>query len=148
MNILKNNGWEFLEFITITEEEIFLYQPIAGSFAVIKCDGKYLMCYNVWRKQWELPAGSREEKETPKDCAIRELSEETGQVVLDMEFKGLLKSKNIGNGECKFNPVYFTTIEELQPFKENEEISEIKLWDLKEEIGPLDSVDRQILELI
>ncbi|MDN4493568.1 NUDIX domain-containing protein [Ureibacillus aquaedulcis] len=148
MTILKNNGWKYVEFITLKEEEIFQYQPVAGSFAVIKCDGKFLVCYNIWRKQWELPAGSREGKETPKDCALRELYEETGQMVSDMEFKGLLKSKNTGSGEFKLNPVYFTTIEKLQPFKENEEISAIKLWDLKEKIGSIDSVDIKILELL
>lgn len=148
MNLTKYNGIEFLEFIKVTEEEIFNYPPVAGSFAVIKCEGKYLMCYNVWREQWELPAGSREEGETPKECAIRELYEETGQMVTDLKFKGLLKSKKTINGEIKFNPVYFANIEELQPFKENEETSKIMLWDLKEEIAAIDSVDIRILDFI
>ena len=91
MTIYRDNGYEFLEFIYITEEEVFNFHPIAGSFAVIKCTEKYLICYNIWRQQWELPAGSREGGETPKDCAIRELSEENGQVVEDLEFRGLLK---------------------------------------------------------
>jgi 8-oxo-dGTP diphosphatase len=148
LNFTKNNGLEFLEFIYTTEEELYKYQPLAGSFAVIKCTDKYLMCYNVWRKQWELPAGRREEDETPKECAIRELYEETGQKILDLEFKGLLKSKKIINGEIKFNPVYFAITEEIQPFIENEEISKIKLWDLREEIGYIDSVDIKILDFI
>jgi 8-oxo-dGTP diphosphatase len=148
LNFTKNNGLEFLEFIYTTEEELYNYQPLAGSFAVIKCINKYLMCYNVWRKQWELPAGRREEDETPKECAIRELYEETGQKILDLEFKGLLKSKKTINGEIKFNPVYFAKTEEIQPFKENEEISKIKLWDLKEEIGYIDSVDIRILDFV
>jgi 8-oxo-dGTP diphosphatase len=148
LNFTKNNGLEFLEFIYTTEEELYNYQPLSGSFAVIKCTDKYLMCYNVWRKQWELPAGRREEDETPKECAIRELYEETGQKILDLEFKGLLKSKKTINGEIKFNPVYFAKTEEIQPFKENEEISKIKLWDLKEEIGYIDSVDIRILDFV
>jgi 8-oxo-dGTP diphosphatase len=69
------------------------YYPIAGSYAVIKSSDKYLLCYNTWRKQWELPAGKREENESPKECAIRELYEETGQSVDDLKFKGLLKVK-------------------------------------------------------
>lgn len=148
MNLTKCNGLEFLEFINTTEEELYKYQPLAGSFAVITSGDKYLMCYNIWRKQWELPAGRREGDETPKECAIRELYEETGQKVLDMEFKGLLKSKKIINGEIKFNPVYFARIEKIQPFIENEEISKIKLWDLREEIGYIDSVDLRILDFI
>ena len=52
------------------------------------------------------------------------------------------------NGEVKYNPVYFRKVDEIQPFKQNEEISEIRLWDLKEEIGYIDSVDIKILKFI
>lgn len=146
--MLKNNGFEFLEFINIKETSIKQYHPLAGSFAVLKCDGKYLLCYNTLRRQWELPSGGRESNETPKECAIRELYEETGQFVTNLDFKGLLKLKNTSNGNIKYNPIYFTTIEKLQPFQENEETSEIRLWDLNEEIGFIDSVDVKIFDYI
>lgn len=74
--------------------------------------------------------------------------EETGQKVLDLEFIGLLKSKKTSNGKIKHNPVYYVEVEEVQPFIENEETSEIKLCDLKEKIGYLDSVDIRIFEFI
>ncbi|MBH9964787.1 NUDIX domain-containing protein [[Bacillus] enclensis] len=148
MNKLKNNGYEFMDFLRIKEEEMSTYRPLAGSFAVVKCGEKVLMCYNVWRKQWELPAGRREGDETPKECAARELYEETGQVAEDLEFIGLLKSKNIITGGIKYNPVYFKAVEELQPFIKNEETSEIRLWDSKEEIGELDMVDVKVLEFV
>jgi 8-oxo-dGTP diphosphatase len=146
--MLKDNGFKFLEFIYIPEAEINSFQPLAGSYAVIKCKEKYLMCYNLWREQWELPAGRREADETPKECAIRELYEETGQIVSDLEFKGLLVAKNIHSGVIKYNPVYFTSVEKIQPFRENEETTEIKLWDLKEELGDMDSVDIRILDFM
>ncbi|NGP46926.1 NUDIX hydrolase [Bacillaceae bacterium SIJ1] len=145
---VKNNGFEFIGFINAGEEEINNFKPIAGSYAVVKYDDKYLICYNTLRNQWELPAGKREQNETPKKCAIRELYEETGQVVSDLEFKGLLKVKNIMTGKIKFNPVFHTTSVELQPFKENDETSEIKLWDLKEKIGLIDSVDVNIFKYV
>ena len=148
MNTTQNNGFKFLEFISVKEIESTNYQPVAGSFAVLKCEGKYLLCYNIWRKQWELPAGNREEGETPKECAIRELYEETGQIVRDLEFKGLLKVENTMNNSIKYNPVYFTVIESLSPFIENGETTEIILWDLNEEIGNIDEVDLKILDYI
>ncbi|RIW28939.1 NUDIX hydrolase [Bacillus salacetis] len=148
MNILKSNGSEFIEFISIQEEELLSYHPLAGSFAVLKCDGKYLMCYNVWRKQWELPAGGRENNETPKECAIRELYEETGQIVTDLKFRGLLKTKKTEDEEIRYNPVYSSITSKLQPFIENNETSKIMLWDLKEIIGTIDMVDIKILEFI
>lgn len=129
----------------INEENIQFYSPVAGSFAVISGVNKYLMCYNDWREQWELPAGKREEGETSKACAIRELYEETGQKIDDMKFIGLLKLKNLLNGQYKYNPVYFASLEKLQPFVKNNETSKIMLWDLKETIGFVDEIDLQIL---
>ncbi|MFE3572988.1 NUDIX hydrolase [Lysinibacillus sp. NPDC059133] len=148
MTYLKNSGFKFLDFINIPEIDIKKYQPLLGSFAVVKCEGKYLLCYNTWRKQWELPSGGRENNETSKECAIRELYEETGQLVTNLDFKGLIKTENSLDGNIKYNPVYFTTMEKLQPFIENEETSEIKLWDLNEEIGYIDSIDINIFDYL
>ena len=140
------NGRIFLTFLALNEREISNYQPLAGSYAVLKCDGRYLLCYNTWRKQWELPAGQREQGETPKECAIRELYEETGQQVMDLQFKRLLKVKHIATGEIKYNPIYFAAVEKIQPFIENEETSAIMLWDLHEDIGVMDPVDVKVFE--
>ncbi|WNB91195.1 NUDIX hydrolase [Bacillus sp. NEB1478] len=147
MNInVNNNHFQFLDFLSVEESEIEKFQRLAGSYAVISCEGKFLICYNKWRNQWELPAGKRERGETPKDCAARELYEETGQRVENLYFKGLLKVSNRSNGELKFNPVYYGDLESLQPFYENDEISSIMLWDTKKEIGYFDLIDLQVLK--
>ncbi|MFC6463676.1 NUDIX hydrolase [Marinilactibacillus sp. GCM10026970] len=104
--------------------------------------------YNTFRQQWELPAGKKEANETSKECAIRELYEETGQTVSNINFVGLLKSLNLKNKSIKFNPVYYTQRDELQPFKINEEISEIKIWDLKVPIEDFDEIDYQLFRYL
>ncbi|QHJ69955.1 NUDIX hydrolase [Planococcus halotolerans] len=148
MNTTKNNGFEFLDFIAMKEEEIKDYAPIAGSFAVISCDGKVLMVYNVWREQWELPAGRREGDETERECAIRELYEETGQYITELEFKRLLKLENTSDGRVKYNPVFAGSMAELQPFLKNDETSEMKLWDRSGELGVIDEMDLKILDYV
>lgn len=148
MNVTQNHGFEFLGFVVAQEQEMGEYQPLAGSFAVIKCEEKYLMCFNKWRKQWELPAGSREGNETPRECASRELYEETGQVVDQLEFRGLLKLKNERTGSVKYNPVFYAETEALQPFIENDETTQIQLWDLEEELGTIDGIDIKIFDYL
>lgn len=145
MHNTKNNGFIFLDFISVIEEDIDDFKPIAGSYAVIKSSGKYLLCYNTWRKQWELPAGKREENESPKECAMRELFEETGQSVSDLEFKGLLKVKNLSNNNVKYNPVYLATVEKIHHFQPNNETSGIVWWDLMDDIGIVDEIDYTFL---
>lgn len=141
----QNNGFEFVKFLSIRETEINQYNPLAGSFAIVECEGNYLLCYNRSRQQWELPAGKREDGETPMECAKRELYEETGQLVIDMEFKGLAMVRNKSNSLIKYNPIYFTSIKSLQPFRENSETTDIRLWDLKDDLH-IDEVDLMIME--
>lgn len=139
------NSYQFIDFLVIHEHEMDNYSPIAGSYAIVKCSGKFLICYNKWRNQWEFPAGKRELHESAKQCAMRELYEETGQIVYDLRFIGLVKSKNDLSGKQKFNPVYMTEVQTLQPFIENDEIEKTMLWDMTEEINPFDSLDKAFI---
>ena len=148
MNTTRSHGFQFLDFLFVEEQEIHQFESIAGSFAVVRCGGKTLMVYNKWREQWELPAGAREGQETSKECAIRELYEESGQQLEDLEFKGLLKLQHTDTQEIKYNPVCLGTVEKLQPFIPNDETTEMKLWDRKEEIGVLDEMDIKILNYV
>lgn len=148
MESLKWNGWTFLEFICLTEEELPQSAQLAGSYATVLTGEKLLMVHNRQRGQWEMPAGKRESNETPKECAIRELLEETGQGVADMELLGILKSQNTEMGLVKFNPVYFALMDCLQPFLKNEETEEILLWDGYENIGVVDVVDGRLVPLL
>jgi 8-oxo-dGTP diphosphatase len=143
----NKEGYELLECITLNEDELNceLYESLAGSYAVVRFNERYLICFNTWRKQWEVPAGGRDEGETPKECAIRELLEETAQVVHDMDFKGLLKVRK-PNGAIKYNPIYFTNLDYIAPFEENDESDKILFWNLTDHIGYIDEVDEAVLK--
>lgn len=109
MNRYQAHGWKVIDFLSIKEESIIEYSPVAGSYAVLSCNNVYLICYNTYRKQWEFPAGQRENGETSKECALRELYEETGQMIKAINFIGLLKLQNIKEPALmKYNPVYMT----------------------------------------
>ncbi|MFR2837460.1 MAG: NUDIX hydrolase [Zhenhengia sp.] len=146
----NKNGQQLLEYIVISEEALAENKelaPITGSFAIIKCKGKYLIAYNKWRNQWEFPAGGIENGETYKQCAIRELFEETNQKVYDMNFKGLFKIYDKNKERIKYNAVYFQEVDEIQAFNSNDEMTQIMLWDFKTEIGEFDEVDKKIVEM-
>jgi 8-oxo-dGTP diphosphatase len=147
MAIGKNNGFELIEIMNISEQELEHIHPLAGSFAIIEMEGSYLLGYNSLRNQWELPAGKREEDETPLECAKRELFEETGQMVDDFQLIGAARVKSLYSQYEKFNPLYSATVCTLMPFNRNEETTQIRLWDVKEALT-IDQVDLAILQFL
>ncbi|MBQ3796366.1 MAG: serine hydrolase [Butyrivibrio sp.] len=52
-----------------------------GSRAIIVQDGNILLTHELNSGWWLLPGGGQEEGETPEDCVIREVEEETGVLV-------------------------------------------------------------------
>lgn len=139
---------KFIEFIRMDGKDIHSYFPIAGSYAIIQVREEILFGYNRFRNRWELPAGRREGNESPKECAIRELFEETGQKVNHLTFQGIAKIKNLDKQTIKYNPIFYCKIDELSDFIPNEEIDRITLWNLKTDIGPVDQVDLQIWQAL
>ena len=148
--IAKNkSGWILHEYISIQEEQISEYPNVTGSYAIVKVGDRYLIGYNDWRKQWEFPAGGIENGETARQAAYRELLEETHQGNLELEFKGLFKVTD-SHGKQKYQAVFLGQKGVLEPFvySENDEMSKISLWDMKEDIGYVDELDVAIVKAI
>ncbi len=148
--IVKNkSGWILHEYISIQEEQISEYPNVTGSYAIVKVGDRYLIGYNDWRKQWEFPAGGIENGETARQAAYRELLEETHQGNLELEFKGLFKVTD-SHGKQKYQAVFLGQKGALEPFvySENDEMSKISLWDMKEDIGYVDELDVAIVKAI
>jgi 8-oxo-dGTP diphosphatase len=144
-------GQQLLEYINISEKNLMEsseLRPVTGSFAFVRCDGKYLIAYNKWRKQWEFPAGKIEVGESYKECAGRELYEETNQRISDFQFKGVFKIYDKNTKSIRYRTAYFAEVDKIDEFKENNEMKEIMLWDLESDIGYFDEVDKKMLELI
>ncbi|WP_276133679.1 NUDIX hydrolase [Polluticoccus soli] len=68
-------------------EELYkLYEPIdAGGGVVLNEDGHVLMIFR--RGKWDLPKGKLDDGEDIADCALREVSEETGLKHLELKEK-------------------------------------------------------------
>ena len=147
--LAKNkSGWMLLEYLRIEESDIIKYNNVTGAFAIVNIDGKFLLGYNKWRKQWELPAGGIENGESARKAAERELFEETHQKNSALVFRGLAKVKTSG-GEIKYQAIYHCFQKKLAIFdkKDDDEMDKIILWDLKQDIGYVDECDLKILEL-
>ena len=87
--------------------------------------------------------------ESARQAAIREMFEETHQQVDNIEFRGLFKKKR-PNGEIVYMAIFTCVKDSIEPFvkKDEDENDEIKLWDLREDIGYVDEIDLKIIEII
>ena len=57
----------------------------AGSRAVIVRDGMILLSHEINSGWWLVPGGGEEEGETPEECCVREVEEETGLIVKPLQ---------------------------------------------------------------
>ncbi|RAV17715.1 NUDIX hydrolase [Paenibacillus contaminans] len=150
MAILTNGrGHIFLEFIEIDEAEIadmVLEAPLTHALLVIRYEGKYLLMFNKWKKHWELPGGIIDEGETPRECAVRELLEETNQSVQLLEFKGLMKFQLKPDDRIEYGALFSGSLQAISPFQANDEAEQIVFWDTVEDIGHIDEIDKKLLE--
>lgn len=145
----NKSGWKLLEYLNIGEDRIADYENVTGAFAIIKVGDKYLIGFNSWRQQWEFPAGGIDEGETAREAAMRELFEETHQSQQELNFAGLFKIMD-PEGIIKYQAVFTGELPELQPFihSEGDEITRLRLWDLKEDIGYVDECDLAIAKTV
>lgn len=142
-------GYKLLEYIPCEEENIGDYNNVTGAGVVVNIGEKYLIGFNNWRKQWEIPAGRIEKGESARQAAIRELHEETHQNIDNMQFIGLFK-KIRPNGEVVYMAIFYSVENNLREFikKVDDENDEIKLWDLEEDIGYVDEIDVKIIKMV
>jgi len=148
--LVKNkSGWTLQEHLDIKEEEIGNYENVTGAFAIVTVDGQYLIGYNKWRQQWEFCGGGIEPGETAREAAVRELFEETHQKATELTFRGIFRMQR-PNGELCYQAVFTGVVETLEPFvaTDEDEMSDIMLWDLKQNIGYVDECDLKIVEML
>lgn len=148
---LASNDWNYnlIDFIGIRSEDLVQeeqYLQITCSLVIIKYDDKFALVRHKERQQWELPGGSKEEGETPRECAVRELFEETNQIVNDVDFKGLGKLYN-DKGKDEYVALYFGEIEQLRDFNNNKEIEDLIFWNLEDDIGKFDEINKYLLNI-
>lgn len=94
MIVKDSKGSELLEIIRVNEDEADeQYKPISHCLAVVKVGDDYLMGWNKWRQNWEIFGGCREDKETLRECIMRECNEELGLPNVDMQYLGLMYYK-------------------------------------------------------
>jgi len=148
--VTNRNGDVLLGFIHMANEKAVepgIYSPVVASSVVGGYEGKVLLVFNRKRQCWEFPSGGIEQGESLKECASRELYEESGQSVNTLDFNGLSKIR-MSNGKIVFLAVFSACLQEISAFQANEEIEKNIFWDFSSDIGYINEIDLYLIKLV
>lgn len=103
--------------------------PLIFTQVIATYQGKYLFIHNRNRRWWELPGGGIEPGETPLDCALRELQEESCQIATSATCLGVFKVNITERKAYEYAAVYTVELDTAQPFTPNNEAERISFCD-------------------
>lgn len=146
----KPEGLEILQFIP-GDETVFTQRdpniPFTLTMIIAFHQNKWVLIYNYNRQQWECPGGGIEIDESPRDCAVRELMEESSQIADELICKGIFRIRLISSGIEEYGVAYRAEIKTLRPFIPNDETNALQLWDENTVLdAPISRMSRQLLE--
>lgn len=110
------------------------YSPLPLALAVVVDAGSILVVRSRARGHWELPGGMIEPGERPRDAAIRELAEETGQQATALRCVGVATYLLGPERRLEHGAIFRVAIGAEQPFTPNDEIEKICWWDRRSAI--------------
>ena len=126
--------------------------PLGYALVVLRHGDRVLMVHERERACWELPGGGIEDGESPREAAVRELREETGQHIEGdaLHFAGFTKTALGESQRVLYGAVYTARTQDPAPFAPNDEISAIH-WRAGDEPlpgeGPVQTVDEYLVAL-
>lgn len=134
------DGPVLISFERLREEGLCRLDPsvrLTGSLVVLWCAGKCLIVFNRSRQAWELPGGMLDPGESPREAAIRELDEESGQRPDTLDFAGVAQTRGAPDHRPAFLAIYRGQIASPLTFTPNDEISECAWWDPRGDLAGL-----------
>jgi 8-oxo-dGTP pyrophosphatase MutT (NUDIX family) len=134
------------------EDAEFADAPMGYALVVLRHRGRVLMVYERERECWELPGGKIEPGESPRDAAVRELREETGQVLEAgaLRFVGHTLTALGASRRLLYGGVFTASTDRPRTFAPNSEVSAIH-WRADGEPlpggGMVQTVDEYVVDL-
>ncbi|MFC8828409.1 NUDIX hydrolase [Streptomyces sp. NPDC057137] len=123
--------------------------PLPAALVALWRAGRVLMVFDQYRRSWELPGGRIEQGESPRQAAVRELLEESGQEPDEpLRFVGYAGCVLAPDQRAEYLAVFAGHCAEARDFRANEETTAIRWWDLLEVLpGHVQLLDAYLAEL-
>ena len=118
-------GQQLARFVAFHEVSESDYATVAQPFfaiALARSAAGVVLVFNRYRQVWELPGGLIDPGETPRDCAARELVEESGCVARNLEWLGIIE---VEDGNTHYGAVFVCDVDVVPDDFSNEEIGAV-----------------------
>ncbi|WP_238394561.1 NUDIX domain-containing protein [Pseudoxanthomonas wuyuanensis] len=121
--------------------------PVAFSLVIGRHSSGYLLVRNTRRGIWELPGGFIDAGESARQCATRELKEESGQHVANLRWRAALEIEVECGSTARtvYGALYCTDIDTPSNFSGNSEIGAIGFWPESELPVEVSAIDKALL---
>ena len=106
-----------------------------------------LTVFDRWKQAWELPGGVRENNESPRDAAWRELYEETGQRPDELHYVGVATVRFGDDGRLEYGALFTARITKPVIFVPNDEIETVCWWNTNDELPGMAGIDAYLARL-
>ena len=101
-----------------------------------------VLVFNRYRKVWELPGGLIDPGESPRDCGVRELAEESGCTARNVGWLGLVE---VEDGRSHFGAVFACDVDAVPESFSSDEIGGITTCRRDSRPKPLGNCDAELL---
>ncbi|WP_432884808.1 NUDIX hydrolase [Kribbella sp. CA-245084] len=146
----NTDGSALLSFERIREDQFGSLDqsvPLTASLVVLWCGDECLMVFNRYRKAWELPGGMLDPGESPREAAVRELEEESGQRADSLDLAGVARIRIAPDDRLEYLAIYRGQLASPQPFVANDEMSDAVWWNPTEPLPDLFPIDAALANL-
>lgn len=148
--VVQDDGCSLVRFEVVDESAIESVEPnlpLTASLIALWDNGECLMVFNRFRKVWELPGGTIDPGESPREAAVRELAEETGQVAENLVLAGIAVSWWPPANQFERLAMFQGSVATRMPFVANDEMTSSCWWDPQTHLASLAPIDRALAEL-
>jgi 8-oxo-dGTP diphosphatase len=132
----------FVALYEVPESECATVAEPAFAVVLARSAKGVVLVFNRYRKVWELPGGLIDAGETARDCASRELVEESGCVARNLEWLGLVE---VEDGSPHFGAVFACEVDVVPEGISSDEIGAVTTCQRHTRPRPLGECDAALL---
>lgn len=146
---VDQRGNRLVSFTLGTEDVLPGGAPMPMALTALWHRGEVVMVYDRFREQWELPGGLLEPGESPRQAAVRELAEESGQVPgIPLQFVGYAGFLLGSAQRAEYGALFTGRALRRHVFEADREIEAMRWWDLSAPLpGRVSGIDVHLARL-